>query len=240
MSDPDFVHIEKHIKNINFGRNKEWKNSLPLDELFNLEGELFNLEEELLFDPYIPFQEKTVLVQQEVNAFLLDKGQGKAKHSCKYCSKVFKNVGKPLLNHQAVCLFNPVITKNLKLSAFKDKVLKAKGTCPKCYTFFPSRLRQHASVCFLGISDFSKFLPKPECLYKNKPQPISYDTILLSELPFFSFEGPLTEKEIVQIEAFQSHIDQMIDFKEKNKNKFITLFLNINGIANKCYETDEI
>ncbi len=32
----------------------------------------------------------------------------------------------------------------------------------------------------------------------------------------------------------------MIDFKEKNKNKFITIFLNINGIFNKCYETDEI
>ena len=106
--------------------------------------------------------------------------------------------------------------------------------------FFPSRLRQHASVCFLGTTDFSKFLPKPELLVTNKPQPISYDTSLLSELPFFSFEGPLTEKEIVNIEAFQSHIDQMIDFKEKNKNKFIAIFLNINGIFNKCYETDEI
>ena len=50
----------------------------------------------------------------------------------------------------------------------------------------------------------------------------------------------MTEKEIVKIEAFPSHIDQMIDFKEKNKNKFISIFLNINGIFNKCYETDEI
>jgi hypothetical protein len=82
--------------------------------------------------------------------------------------------------------------------------------------------------------------PKPESLLTNNPHPISYDTLLLSELPFFSFEGPLTDKEFFQIEAFQSHIDQMIDFKEKNKNKFITIFLNINGIFNKCYETDEI
>ena len=153
MSEPDFEFIEKHLKNINFGRDKEWKSSLPLDELFNLEGELFNLEEELLFDPYISFQEKTVLVQQEINSLLSENEHLKTKHLCKYCSKEFKKVGKSLLNHQAVCLFNPENVKSLKLSAFKDKVLKAKGTCPKCHMFFPSKLRQHASVCFLGITD---------------------------------------------------------------------------------------
>ena len=69
MPEPDFEYIEKHLKNINFGRDKEWKNSLLLDELCNLEEELVNLEEELLFDPYTSFQEKTVLVQQVINFF---------------------------------------------------------------------------------------------------------------------------------------------------------------------------
>ena len=139
MSEPDFEFIEKHLKNINFGRDKEWKSSLPLDELFNL-------EEKLLFDPYISFQEKTVLVQQEINSLLSENEHLKTKHLCKYCSKEFKKVGKSLLNHQAVCLFNPENAKSLKLSAFKDKVLRS---------------------------------------LTNKPQPISYDTLLLSKLPFF-------------------------------------------------------
>ena len=69
MPEPDFEYIEKQLKNINFGRDKEWKNSLPLDQLCNLEGEPFNLEKELLFDPYTSFQEKTVLVQQVINFF---------------------------------------------------------------------------------------------------------------------------------------------------------------------------
>ena len=129
---------------------KEWKNSLPLDELFNLEEELF-------FDPYTSFQKKTVLVQEEINSLLSKNEHFKNKHWCKYCSKEFKKVGKSLLNHQAICLFNlnPAIAKYLNFSAFKDKVFKAKGTCPKCYMFFPSKLRQHARVCFLGVTGFS-------------------------------------------------------------------------------------
>ena len=47
-------HLEYLIANkanINFRRDKEWKDSLPLDELASLEEELF-------FDKYLTIQEK--------------------------------------------------------------------------------------------------------------------------------------------------------------------------------------
>ena len=67
-----------------------------------------------------------------------------------------------------------------------------------------------------------------------------YDTSLLCKLPFFSFDGPLTEKEIIQIEVFRNHIEHINGFKIKYKEKFIVVFLNVNSIFNKVRELDDI
>ena len=91
---------------------------------------------------------------------------------------------------------------------------------------------------FLGFTDFSKFLPKPESLNKNKLQPISYDTLLLSELPFFLSKTLCLKKKLLRLKLFRAISIKWLILKKKNK--FITIFLNINGIFNKCYETDEI
>ena len=222
----DFNYLKANRININFRRDKEWKFSLPLDELASL-------EEELYFDPHLTFQEKSVLLKQ-------NEGPNKPEPFCKYCFKEFKKVGKSLFNHEAICYFNPEIVKTLNFSSFKGKVLKSKGSCPKCYLHFPSKLRIHANSCFAGISDFSKFLPRPESFSKSKKIIKSFDTTLLSQLPFFAFDGPLTEKEIIKIEAFQNHIELINDFKASNKEKFVVLFLNINSIFNKVRELDDI
>ena len=219
----DFNYLKANRININFRRDKEWKFSLPLDELASL-------EEELYFDPHLTFQEKSVLLKQ-------NEGPNKSEPFCKYCLKEFKKVGKSLFNHEAICYFNPEIAKSLNFSNFKGKVLKSKGSCPKCYLHFPSKLRIHANSCFAGISDFSKYLPRPESFSNSKKQIKSFDTTLLSQLPFFAFDGPLTEKEIIKIEAFQNHIELINDFKALNKDKFVVLFLNINSIFNKVRET---
>jgi hypothetical protein len=47
----DFIYLKANRININFRRDKEWKFSLPLDELASLEQELY-------FDPHLTFQEK--------------------------------------------------------------------------------------------------------------------------------------------------------------------------------------
>jgi hypothetical protein len=47
-------YLKANKANINFHRDKEWKHSLPLDELASLEEEIF-------FDKYLTFQEKSVL-----------------------------------------------------------------------------------------------------------------------------------------------------------------------------------
>ncbi len=133
--------------------------------------------------PYI--SGKNVLLKQ-------NEGPNKPEPFCKYCFKEFKKVGKSLFNHEAFCYFNPEIVKTLNLSSFKGKVLKSKGSCPKCYLDFPSKLRIHANSCFAGIRDFSKFLPRPESFSKSKKIIKSFDTTLLSQLPFFAFDGPLT------------------------------------------------
>ena len=52
----DFDYLMSNNANINFLRNKEWKYSLPLDELASLEDELF-------FDKYLTIQEKSVLLK---------------------------------------------------------------------------------------------------------------------------------------------------------------------------------
>ena len=221
----DFDYLKANRININFRRDKEWKISLPLDELASLEEELF-------FDPYLTFQEKSVLLKQNL-------GPNKPEPFCNYCSKEFKRVGKALFNHEAICPFNPKVAKTFTFSKYKDKVLKTKGSCPKCHIHFPCKLKQHANVCFTGITDFSNYLPKPESFYRNKLH-LSYDTSLLCELPFFKFEGSLTEKEIIHIESFRDHIDIINDFKAQYKQKFIVLFLNINSIFNKVRELDDI
>ena len=137
----DFDYLKANRININFRRDKEWKYSLPLDELENLEQELF-------FDKYLSLQEKSILLRE-------DNDHNKLQPFCRYCSKEFKRVGKLLFNHESVCFFNPENARTLSFSVFKDKVLKSKGSCPKCYSHFPSRLRQHANFCFAGITDFS-------------------------------------------------------------------------------------
>ena len=95
-----------------------------------------------------------------------------------------RSVSHSLIN-EAICLFNPLIASKLNLSTFKDKVLKAKGKCPKCFMHFSAKLRQHASICFIGITDFSKFLSKTGPTFTHKNQLLIHDTKLLRELPFF-------------------------------------------------------
>lgn len=70
----------------------------------------------------------------------------------------------------------------------------------------------------------------------------AHDTALLSELPFFSFDGSFTDDTGVQIEAWETHIDKINNFKSQfdKDRKFIMLFLNINSIFNKVSEVDEI
>ena len=169
----DFDYLKANRININFRRDKEWKFSLPLDELASL-------EEELYFDTHLTFQEKNVLLKQ-------NEGSSKPEPICKYCSREFKKVGKSLFNHEASCPFNPVIAKTLNFSNFKGKILKSKGSCPKCHLHFPSKLRIHANSCFAGVTDFSKYLSKPES-FSNIKNTKSFDTTLLSELLFL----PLT------------------------------------------------
>lgn len=202
----DFDYLKDNRININFRRDREWKYSLPIDELESLEQELF-------YDKYLTFQEKSILLKE-------DEGPNKPQPYCRYCSKEFKRVGKPLFSHEAACFFNPENAKTLSFSVFKDKVLKAKGSCPKCCTHFPSKLRQHANFCFAGVMDFSKFLPKTDFSNSKKVKPKVYDTTLLGVLPFFCFEGPLTEKEIFKIEVSPNHIDLINNFKVKHKNFF--------------------
>ena len=221
-------HLEYLIANkanINFRRDKEWKDSLPLDELASLEEELF-------FDKYLTIQEKSVLLK-------LEEGPIKPLPICKHCSKAFKKFGKPLFSHESICLFNPDNAKTLSFSRFKDKVLKTKGSCPKCCLYFSEKLKQHANTCFSGIIDFSKFLPKPESYYHHNRQN-SYDITLLSELPFFTFEGQFIDSEIIQIDDFSTHIDLINNFKAQYKKKFIVIFLNINSIFNKVRELDDV
>ena len=105
---------------------------------------------------------------------------------------------------------------------------------------FTCKLKQHANVCFNGITDFSNFLPKPQSFVTKKLHSKYYDTSLLCELPFFSFDGPLTDKEIIQIEVFRNHIEHINGFKIKYKEKFIVVFLNVNSIFNKVRELDDI
>ena len=83
-------YLKANKANINFRRDKEWKDSLPLDELASLEEELF-------FDKYLTIQEKSVLLK-------LEEGPIKPLPNCKYCSKVFKKFGKPLFSHESICL----------------------------------------------------------------------------------------------------------------------------------------
>ena len=71
-------YLKANKANINFRRDKEWKDSLPLDELASLEDELF-------FDKYLTVQEKSVLLK-------LEEGPIKPLPNCKHCSKAFKKV----------------------------------------------------------------------------------------------------------------------------------------------------
>ncbi len=50
----NFEYLKANSSNINFHRDKEWKTSLPLDELETL-------EDELLYDKYLSIQEKSVI-----------------------------------------------------------------------------------------------------------------------------------------------------------------------------------
>jgi hypothetical protein len=105
--------------------------------------------------------------------------------------------------------------------------------------YFSQKLKQHANICFAGISDFSNFLPKPESFYKHFKGK-SFDTSLLSELPFFNFEGRLTENEILKIDDFNNHIVHSNNFKTQYKKNFIVIFLNINSVFNKVRELDDV
>ena len=105
--------------------------------------------------------------------------------------------------------------------------------------YFSQKLKQHANICFAGISDFSNFLPKPESFYKHCKGK-SFDTSLLSELPFFNFEGRLTDYEILKIDDFSNHIDHINNFKTQYKKNFIVIFLNINSVFNKVRELDDV
>ena len=147
----NFDYLRANNVNINFNRNKEWKCSLPLDELTRLEEELF-------FDKHLTLQEQSVILNAK-------KDSSKPEPYCIYCLKEFKFLGK--FNHQAKCFLNPSVAKNLSFSTFKDKVLKAKGSCPKCCLQFSSKLRKQTNFCFASVTDFSKFLPIPESS-KNK------------------------------------------------------------------------
>ena len=119
------------------------------------------------------------------------------------------------------------------------KVLNSKGVCPKCLIHFPSKLRIHANFCFANVIDFSHYLPKPDllnCIIK----PRTFDKTLLSEFPFFSHEGLLSEKEILIVDRSQNHIDIINEFKAHHKKKFILIYSNINSVFNKVHELEQI
>jgi hypothetical protein len=215
--------------NVNFRRGQyknKWLDPSHLEEIENLQNEL-------LFDKKLTFFEKSIIL----------KSKNRIKPACKFCSKEYKAVNKFLLNHDISCPLNPLVAKSLTLHSFKAKVLAVKGSCPKC-GLHSNKLRQHASTCFEGINDFSEFLPSNnlpkeqkifDCFHNN-------DTALLSELPFFNFEGTLTENELSVVGDFRSHIDRINEFKSKhnNKKKLIVLHLNFNSVSNKVFELDEV
>ena len=68
----------------------------------------------------------------------------------------------------------------------------------------------------------------------------TFDTSLLSELPFFGINGPLTESEIFILKKSFNHIDIINEFKSTHSKKFIMLYLNINSVFNKVHELDEV
>jgi hypothetical protein len=218
----DFDYLERNRININFKRDKEW-----LEDEDHVR-EVMSFEDELFFDKYLTSQEKSVLNKVVINP------------CCEFCKKEYKRVGAHLFKHQANCFLNPKVAEKMTLSIYKSKVLKANGLCLKCGDFFPAKLRTHANTCFAGVSDFSHYLPKPDCINNEVSQRPPPDLTLLSELPFFNFVGPLTEKEIYKFEASPNHLDQINDIKTQHKNKFILLYLNINSVFNKDHELDQV
>jgi hypothetical protein len=208
---------------VNKKRYKEWLESSHLDEIRDF-------EDEFLFDKTLTFKEKSILLKSKVNL----------EPFCKYCNKEFKAVGKYLLNHEAVCPFNPKVAESLTISSFKSKILKSSGVCPKCNIFY-KKLRLHANYCFSEIKDFAGYLPKLNSV-GSFFQKHTYDVSSLSELPFFSFDGSFTEREHFEIEACDTHIEKINAFKSQPGliKPFILLFLNINSIFNKVFEVDEI
>ena len=85
---------------------------------------------------------------------------------------------------------NPINFNFLSLKTFKTNILPIKGICPKCFKHL-NGLKTHANSCFRSISDFSSYISLENNCNQNLIN-ISYDTELVSELPFFSFEGVLT------------------------------------------------
>jgi hypothetical protein len=54
----------------------------------------------------------------------------------------------------------------------------------------------------------------------------AHDTTLLSELPFFSFDGSFTDDTGIQIEACETHIEKISNFKSQHDKdrKFINIY----------------
>ena len=81
----------------------------------------------------------------------------------------------------------------LSLKIFKANILQVTGDCPKCHKNF-NRLRTHANSCFRLISDFNPFISVRKISTADSFGS-NYDTQFLSELPFFTFDGILTEND---------------------------------------------
>ena len=150
-----------------------------------------------------------------------------SEFSCKFCFIIkFKIDGKSLIMHELKCFFNSFNFNFLTLKKFKTNILPIEGICPKCFKHFNS-LKTRANSCFRSISGFSSYISLGNNCNQNFINS-SYDTELLSELPFFSFEGILTERKLIKIEVFKNHIERITEFKNKHFKKFFYFHLNIN------------
>ena len=98
------------------------------------------------------------------------------------------------------------------MKTFKTKILPIRGIYPKCYKHF-NGFKTNANSRFHSISDFSSYIASGNNCNQNFINS-SYDTELLRELPFFSFEGILTEKELIKIEVYKNHIERITEFRK--------------------------